>query len=240
NGWVERTQTIQETNFGGVYGWWGTDFEYSPDGEKIAFVSPDKIGYRIFQTDQVTQLLDIIPFQTVGDWAWVPGFDWSPDNNFLYTVEHVATNGIENPEESPRFDLSAVPVAGGKPIRIVQDVGMFAYPITSPYYLDVTGELNFQIAYLQAISPMQSDSSRYSVMTVDRDGSNKDRVFPAEGLPGIDAQSGWGAWSPYDYESTSDLILAIIYQGNIWFIDPISGEEWQITGDGRINRIDWQ
>lgn len=240
NGWVERTQTIQETFFGGVYGWWGTDFEYSPDGVKIAYASPDEIGYRDLQSDEQIQLMDIIPFQTVGDWAWVPGFDWSVDDNFIYFVEHVATDGIDNPEASTRFDLSAIPVAGGNSIRIIQDVGMFAYPTISPFFREVTGDLSYRIAYLQAISPMQSDTSRYTVMTVDRDGSNRKQLFPDPGLPGIEAQSGWGAWAPFDYESSSDLILAIIYQGNIWFIDPESGESWQITGDGRVNRIDWK
>jgi hypothetical protein len=38
----------------------------------------------------------------------------------------------------------------------------------------------------------------------------------------------------------SSLALAVLYEGNIWLVDSLTGESWQITGDGRINRLAWK
>jgi hypothetical protein len=35
------------------------------------------------------------------------------------------------------------------------------------------------------------------------------------------------------------LYIAYIYQGNLWLIDPDTGEAQQLTGDGLIAAIDW-
>jgi hypothetical protein len=65
-------------------------------------------------------------------------------------------------------------------------------------------------------------------------------VFPPSGSPGIEPQLDWGAWSPQPLGSSGNNTLAVLYQGNIWLVDTMTGEYWQITGDGRINRLDWK
>jgi hypothetical protein len=117
---------------------------------------------------------------------------------------------------------------------------MFAYPRPSPIQAQTTGESAYQVAYLQAIFPEQSDTSRYRLMVMDRDGSNRRELFPPAEAQGIDPQRDWGVWSPQVVDGSQGHALAVLYQGNIWLVDSVSGETWQITGDGRINRVDWR
>jgi hypothetical protein len=240
NDWVSSVKTIVETNSGGIYGWWGISYDYGPGPFDIAYAGPDEIGLINQEIVTNTVLLEIAPLQTRGDWAWVPGMDWSPDGEVIFVVDHAPPTGVESPEESPNFDLLAIPLNAGDPLRLVQDVGMFAYPISSPILVKSSGERAYQVAYLQAIFPTQSDSSRYRLVVLDRDGSNQREIFPPSEAAGLDPKRSWGAWSPKPLSGMENLALAVLYEGNIWFVDSHSGEAWQITGDGRINRLDWQ
>jgi hypothetical protein len=240
SGWTSDIETIVETNSGGIYGWWGINYSYGLSPYDIAYAGPDQVGLINQDIITPTLLMDVTPLQTRGDWAWVPGLNWGPDGQVIYTVDHAPPSGAESPEESPNFDLLSIPLKNGKPVRLVEDVGMFAYPIPSPVFIKPSGERSHQVAYLQAIFPMQSDSSRYRIMVVDRDGSNRREIFPPIGVAGLDPQRDWGAWSPDPPIGWSNLALAIIYQGNIWLVDTGSGDAWQITGDGRINRLAWK
>ena len=131
-------------------------------------------------------------------------------------------------------------VGGGAPITLISDVGMFAYPIPSPFQDKSSGEKAYEIAYLQAIFPQQSETSRYRLMVMDRDGSNRKEIFPYSSLPGIQPRQEWGAWSPGPMDFSGSLIIAALYKGDIWFIDPLTGEARQVTGDGMIDRILWR
>jgi hypothetical protein len=240
NGWVSAPQTIIDTNSGGVYGWWGTDFLYALDDSQLAYVGPDQIGLVDLEEEILDPYLLITPFQTRSDWAWVPGIRWSPDGQALYTVNHAPPQGSAAPEESPVFDLTALLIGNREPISMVSQVGMFAYPLPSPTQVQESGENAFQIAYLQAIFPTQSDTSRYRLIVMDRDGSNRREIFPPVESPGIEPSQDWGAWSPGPLESTGNYVIALLYQGNIWLIDTNTGGSWQVTGDGLINRLIWQ
>ena len=243
SGWVSKIETLVETNSGGIYGWWGVGYAFGPGQRDIAYTGPDAVGLVNFLEGEVitpTVLLDITPLQTRGDWAWVPGMNWSPDAQVIFTVDHAPPSGVESPEESPNFDLMAIPLNAGQALRLVQDVGMFAYPKPSPVLIKPSGERSYQIAYLQAILPAQSDTSRYRLTVLDRDGSNRREIFPPPEAAGLEPQHGWGAWSPRPLNGMSHLAIAVLYQGNIWLVDSATGDSWQITGDGRINRLDWK
>ncbi|HSO28057.1 MAG TPA: G5 domain-containing protein, partial [Anaerolineales bacterium] len=41
NGWTTRPAPVLEANNGGVYGWWGTDFAWAPDGQQLVMARPD-------------------------------------------------------------------------------------------------------------------------------------------------------------------------------------------------------
>ena len=141
-------------------------------------------------------------------------------------------SGQDNPEASPLFDLTATVIADGPSIVLAPQSGMFAYPVTSPLLTDGT----YRLAYLQAIFPEQSDTGRYRLFIVDRDGSNRTILFPPEGMPGLEPQQI--VWSSLTDADNSHWV-ALTYQGNLWLINPADGNAQQVTGDGLITRIDW-
>lgn len=61
---------------------------------------------------------------------------------------------------------------------------MFAYPVASPF---LDGD-HYEVAYLQAVFPEQSDTSPYKLVIIDQDGSNRRAIFPAEGTTGLEPQ----------------------------------------------------
>jgi len=231
-GGILSKDEIIEANSGGIYGWWGTTYSWSQDGQELAFARPDSIGWVDFDGKQLVPALDLIPFQTRSDWAWVPEISWSPDNELIYTVVHTAVSGLTTAEVSPLFDLSAIITREKQSITLVAPTGMFAFPSVSPLYENG----NFQLAFLQAIFPEQSETSRYRLMLMDQDGSNRKVIFPPEGSTGIDPQKV--IWAPGTNSESS--WIALIYQGNLWLINPFSGKIQQITGDGSIVKIDWK
>lgn len=239
NGWTSRVNLLQETNYGGVYGWWGTDFHFSPEGDFVAYASPDQVGVISYEDAVKTPFLEIVPYQTQGDWAWMPGVDVGPLGNVIFTVNHASQDNSLVSEESPVFDLVAIPLTGGGVRTLVEDVGMFAYPLASPVTAKPSGEASYQVAYLQAIFPEQSSTSNYRVSVMDRDGSNQVVIFPPQDRPGLEPSSSWGAWSPRPGLESGYFPLAVIYGGNIWILEPVTGFAWQVTGDGRVQGLDW-
>jgi hypothetical protein len=115
---------------------------------------------------------------------------------------------------------------------------MFAYPAPSPLEESSSGETAFQIAYLQAILPSQSETSRYRLMLMDRDGSNRQALFPAEGLSGLEPQRV--VWSPGHFQERDQRAIALNYQNNLWLVNTSTGIAWQVTGDGLTSRLDWK
>ena len=235
--WSTKPQEIVEANAGGIYGWWGMNFTWSPDGRKLAYARPDGIGLVDVDTGNIEPLLDITALSTHSDWAWIPGISWGGDSRTLYTVTHAPASSLISLEDSPYFDLSAVSTTNNTDIQLAPQTGMFAYPAASP--LRPSGkEQMYQIAYLQAIFPAQSETSRYRVVVMDRDGSNRHTIFPPEDAPGLDPQTP--VWTPDPVPGQVGDFLAVIYQGNLWLVDSGSGQAHQITGDGLISRIDWK
>lgn len=231
-GFIRELPALLEANSGGIYGWWGTDFSWAPDGSRLAFSRSDGVGVLDLQTAQMTTLKALPPVQTFGDWAWNPGIGWDPNGEFLFLVSH------RSPGESRDFDLEAISLSSGVAVTLRQDVGMFAHPKLSPVEALPTGEKAYQIAYLQAIFPEQSDSSRYRLVVMDRDGSNSEILFPPEGMGGLDPQKV--VWSPRELPESEHYAVALIYQNNLWLVDSETGEARQITGDNLTSRIDWK
>ena len=232
SGVIIETKKLIEANTGGVYGWWGTNFAWSPDGIRLAYARPDGVGLVDLEKGEFSTLQDITPYQTGADWAWVTGLGWTPNHRVLYFSTHPPKAGLDNPENSPLFDLTAAVLDGGPLITLSPQSGMFSYPVVSP----IQADMSFQVAFLQSIFPEQSDSGRYRLVVMERDGSNRKSIFPQEGLPGLEPQQV--VWSRKAFPQGGNWI-AVIYQGNLWLVDPTTAESHPITGDGLIKRIDW-
>ncbi len=233
SGALRKQEELLPANTGGVSGWWGASFDWSPDGEMLAYAQPDQIGLVEFgETTQMTPLLNIQYYNTHGDWAWVPGIAWAPDSSFLYITTHAPQSGLADQETSPLFNLTALGIKSSLTLELVQNSGMFAYPSPSP-----TSGSSFWIAYLQAIFPDQSDSSSYRLVLMDRDGSNRSEVFPLAGGRGLEPQNV--TWSPDGVEQHG-LAMAVLSQGDLWLVWADGSDPQQITGDGSIIKIDWK
>lgn len=217
-----RTQ-ILDSNQGGVYGWWGTGYAFAPDGLRIAYARTDSVGVIDLATFERTELLPYVAYNTRRDWAWFPALSWA-NSEWLYTVQHGAPLGLELPEDSPVFDLTALSSTSGLALNLVPRAGIFSNPVVSS-----NGQ---NIAFLQATDPNNSPFSRYRLAVMDRDGSNLRALFPAEDQPGLEA-GALPTWSP------DGRLIAIIYQGNLWLINTESGVSQQLTGDGLTTRVEW-
>jgi hypothetical protein len=224
-----KNETLISWNLGGVYSWWGTSYAFSPDDSEIAYTRPDSIGLVESKTGQINPLSEFSAYQAQGDWAWVPGIAWSADHSVLFFVKLVS-----NPNNSDiTFDLDACLIGNKTTVTLQENTGMFAYPSVSP----VNSAGKYSVAYLSANLPDQSSTSRYDLRVMDRDGSNMKKLYPEEGIQGLDPQKV--IWSPLPQDGTSPLI-AFIAQGNLMFVNPDTGSIQQITGDGSITTIDWK
>jgi hypothetical protein len=233
-------RVLQETellppNPGGQYGWWGTSFAWAPDGVHLGYAQADGVGLIDSRDPSFELLHEIVPLLTGSDWAWVPGVTWGPNSRTMYLVDHAAPLGIEDAAASPAFDLIAIAGPGDSPLKLATRTGMFAYPSSSPVELVDSGEIASQVAFLQALSPLESEASSYRLMVMDRDGSNVRAVFPGTGEPGIAPNElSPPSWSPDGGR------LALIYRGDVWIVDAASGLGQQLTGDGLTIALDWK
>lgn len=223
---------LVETNSGGQYGWWGTTFQWSPDGKELAYARPDSIGLVDIESGSFISLVDINPYQPNSDWAWVPGVSWSADGSILYSV---LSNSITDPSDgnSINFNLVGLLLDEKAVIPLVQGCGLFCSPIPSP----LDDQRDYLVGYLSAITPEQSEMSRYNLKVMDRDGSNQSKLYPGEGLQGLNPQTI--SWSP-SAEFIDERWLAFLAQGNLFFANISSGSIKQVTGDGSITRIIWR
>lgn len=229
NGTVLTNDSILDSTKDGVNFWWGTDFAWSPDGARLAYAKPDSVGLVDIEDQELIELYSFPSYEPDLDWRWLPSLGWSFDHAVLYTIKHQTNqNG-----SGSLFSLTAVLPSDAMTIDIVPDVGMFSFPVPSP--IDADGR--YQIAYLQAIFPERSDTSRYNLMAMDRDGSNRTLIFPPEGSLGLTPQEI--QWEPLG-ETAQSRFLAFIYQGNIYVYDFDQDETIQITGDGSITTLHWK
>lgn len=247
SGLIGSPSRLLEANSGGVYGWWGMDFSWAADQAGFLFSRPDELGIINRNNATSTTIIQINPYETSGDWAWVAGASWSADGSTIYTVSHEA-DGVSEMGGYTNFNLIAIPLNNDKPLVLMQNVGMFAYPVLSPIekktgFIDSdTGknasENAFTVAFLQAITPEMSETSDYRLFVIDRDGSNQKGLFPEEGVKGLEPQQV--VWSPTMLQTDGNYGIAVIYNGNIWIVDTKNGLAQQISGDGLTSRIDWR
>lgn len=233
-GTVLSREELIPPNPGGQYGWWGIDFVWASDGLHLAFARPDGVGTIDTRQAEMEELVDIVPLQTMGDWAWVPGLSWGSQDEILYFGQHAPPLGIEPPATSPIFHLSAL-LPGGVELALVEGTGMFNQPSAAPPSAQSDRASQPGVAFLQALSPLESAVSAYRVYVIDRDGSNLRALFPPDGEPGLrgDDLKYPPVWSP------DGTHLAVVYRGDLWLVEVASGQGHQLTGDGQVSALDW-
>jgi hypothetical protein len=206
------------------YAWWGRSYAWSPNGQYLAYAQADQVGVVSVADNVPVPLLSFSEYKTQSHWAWVPDVSWSPDGHLLSFVAHEGDLEGLLPEDSPVFSLMIASVGGEQQMRLAEEVGMWSQPRWSP----VDDGL---LAYGQAQSPRNSQDSRYELFVMDRDGSNKRRIFPPEGFMGLIAPDV--AWSPHGGA------LLFEYEGNLYLVDLGTADLAQLTSDGQSSHPRW-
>jgi Tol biopolymer transport system component len=228
-------EEILEPSQGGLYGWWGTVYRWSPDGSALAWAQADSIGLVDLETSEFTPLLQFPVFETRADWSWRANISWSPDAVMLLTTIHGAPVGNEAPQFSPAFNVAITDTDGTFQAEIVKNAGIWAAPQYSPLITRPGTEFpTGYMAYLQArdITNSINSQAEYDLVVADRDGSNARKLFPESGQPGLSAPQDL-AWSPDGQQ------IAFIYQGNLWVVDVVSGVANQLTLDSGASKPVW-
>lgn len=209
----EKKEVLSPSS-GGIYGWWGTNFAWSPDGSLFAYADADEVGVIDASTGECSLLLSFPPYYTYAEWVWVPTLSWSPDSRFLVTTAH----------SNETFDLWVLGVGGKVKTRLVPEVGIWSSPRWS------WGD---SILFGRAEDTDSSQESRYLLYTVDRDGSNEERILPQgeEGLV-VEELTPW-TWSPWDGE------VIVVKEGNLYLIDLENGSWQQLTLDDGGSQPRW-
>jgi len=213
-----RESEVQPPSTGGIYGWWGTNFAWSPDGSLFAYADADEVGVIDASTGDRSLLLSFAPYYTYAEWVWVPTLSWSPDSLFLaITAHHIS--------DEETFDLWVLGVDGKVKARLVPQVGIWSSPRWS---------FGDSILFGQAESPDRSQESRYLLCTVDQDGSNEEKVFPPQGEEGLVVEElvPW-VWSPRGGE------VIVVKEGNLHLLDLEDGSWKQLTIDGGASQPRW-
>lgn len=228
---LDKVQILSESS-GGIYGWWGSEFAWSPDGRIFAYADPDEIGLLDLSTGEKQTLLDFPAYLTYADWVWLPSVSWSPDSRFVACTTH-ATSAAETEvaAESPIFDIWVLSVDGHLRFPLAEESGMWASPTWSPADPMSDEERTSRIAYGVAQDPLDSQASKYDLSVVDRDGSNQTTLFPLHGEEGLETPQL--AWSPWGDE------LVMIRDGNAYVLNLASGALRQLTADGGSSHPQW-
>lgn len=223
-----------------VFGWWGGDYAWSPDGSQIGYSFANEIG-TIAAERPISPESDLVRRQTLhtfseydtrSDWVWVPPLSWSADGTLLAFSRHAA--GESSAED---FEISVLHVPNAQSgtensLSLKPNSGIWSYP----FWAMQVGDNDQAFAWLQATNVQNSLSSNYALWLADEDGSNSRQIFPAEGLSGsFPRERGAVTWS-----ATEPHRLAFIYDDNLLVYDLQSDTVQQLTdSDGRISHPSW-
>ncbi|MFN8560607.1 MAG: G5 domain-containing protein [Anaerolineae bacterium] len=221
-----NARQLVDRSSGWLYSWWGTGFQWSPNGQQLAWVRADSMGLVNTDTGEFQTLLTYPVFSTRQPWSWRATVSWSPDSSLLLTTVHGLPIGSEPAETSPAFHDAITNASGSFTANVVENAGIWSKPKYSPISGDASAPRGY-IAYLRArdLANSISESAEYDLVVADRDGSNARVVYPAQGQPGLTAAAPFFTWNPSGTE------IAFIYGGNLWVVDVESAVAHQLTLD---------
>jgi len=234
---INVRQVVDESS-GGLSGWWGTVFKWSPDGQQVAWSRADSVGI-VGQDGELIPLLQYPFFRTTQNWSWRANLSWSADAKLIATTLHGPSIGSEPAEASPVFNVVVAATDTSFSGEVVNSAGMWTAPQFSPLLVNPDRQFpQGYLAYLRAREPYNSVDGEYDLIVADRDGSNARIVFPASNQAGIKT-SDFGL-VPQDYTWSPDgQQIALIYQGNLWVVDVVSTVAHQLTFDGQSQHPVW-
>ncbi len=229
-----NARQLVDRSSGWLNSWWGTVFQWSPDGGKLAWVRADSMGLVNTDTGEFDTLLTYRVFTNRQPWSWRADVSWSPDDSLILTTVHGLPIGSEPAETSPAFNIAVTATDGSFSADIVENAGIWSKPRYSPLSNTPAGETGY-IAYLRArdLANSISASAEYDLVVADRDGSNAKVIYPPAGQPGITANAPYFAWNP------SGTQIAFIYGGNLWVVDVESAVAHQLTLDRGASNPVW-
>ena len=233
---ISFREVLDRSTNGGPYGWWGMQYDWSPDGNYLAWIRADSVGLVDLETgDLGAPLLEYAPLQTLSDWSWRTTVSWSMDNSLLVAAIHGPPFGDEPRDKSIIFDIAATAVDGSFTTTVVEKAGIFSGPTYSPQVANPDSPFpRGYLAYLRAREWDESIRGEYDLVIADRDGSNARVIFPSPGQPGLVAQTGELAWSPDGRQ------LAFIYLDDLWIADVETAIAHQLTQDHGASKPVWR
>ncbi len=225
---------IVPASLGGLDGWWGTQYQWAPDGSRLAWIRADSVGLVDLTTGDLLPLISYRVYETRQPWSWRATVSWSPDLSTILTTVHGLPLGSEPPETSPVFHVMALALDGSFSVELARNSGIWSMPRFSPLLTDPAGDVYGYIAYLRARSLADSinSSAQYDLILADRDGSNARVIFPTDNGPGLTPDAAF-VWSPTGRQ------IAFIYRGDLWVIDVESGLANRLTLDGAASHPVW-
>ena len=128
----------------------------------------------------------------------------------------------ESAESSPVFDVWSLAADGSLKARLAGESGMWAAPRVGPN----------GIIFGRAQAPYASADSRYDLFKMDRDGSNRARLYPAEGKPGLQGKPDF-AFSPDGSQ------IVVVYQRDLYLVNISTGASQQLTTEGASSLPRW-
>lgn len=222
-GLIAEREVLQPSS-GGAYGWWPTTYAWSPDGQILAYARADGVGVVRADSGQKLSLARFAPFRTYAPWIWTPSVHWSPEGEFLVTTLHGPALSGEPAEDSPVFDLWVLAADGSISAKLSRETGMWSAPSYAPE--------TAVISFARARNPYASHTSSYDLYVMDRDGSDRQLIFPAADEPGLTNPAM--AWNP------AGEALNVVYQGNLYLIEVPDGECRQLTDQGGVTAVQWR
>ncbi len=207
------------------YSWWGANFAWSPNGRAVAYAFANEIGFSTIPTSSDrealrTPLKTFAPFRSPADWVWTPQLAWSPDSRFIVAAVHAPLDNFQVASDNPIFELWGLATDRTARAPLAKQTGMWAAPVWSPPDASSESMITFGVA----LSPSDSERSRYALVVMDRDGGNKTQIFPQgkeDGLVVVQV-----AWSPDARQ------LVAVRDGDLWLYDFASARWFQLTANG--------
>lgn len=235
---VFNPRLVVPESFGGSYGWWGTIFRWSPDGQTLAWAQAEAAGIYDENTEPVP-LTEYVVFRNLQELFWRSSLSWSYDGTLIASVIHGPPQPGVPTDTSRIFSVVVTDVDGNFEAMIDEGAGLWASPQFSPQLEGVESPFpEGYLAYMRVRDPNQVRNGQYDLVLADRDGSNARVIFPPVGQPGI--RSNDYGLTPQNFTWSPDgRQIALIYQGNLYIIDVITGASYQMTFDGGAQHPVW-